>query len=75
MADGGPAGSIVDGPDKVNVGARVEQRRRTIALEFWDFLCGNKKWWLTSVVMVWLLLGILILFGRSDGAPFIYTLY
>ena len=44
--------------------------------EFWDFLRVRKKWWLTPIVLVLLLLGALILFTQSSAvAPFIYTLF
>ena len=44
--------------------------------EFWDFLKVRKKWWLTPIVLVLLLLGALILFTQSSAvAPFIYTLF
>jgi len=47
-----------------------------IIKEFWDFLKERKKWWLTPIVMVLLLLGALIVFTQSSAlSPFIYTLF
>lgn len=47
-----------------------------IIKEFWGFLKVRKKWWLTPIVLVLLLLGALIVFGQSSAvAPFIYTLF
>ena len=43
--------------------------------EFWDFLSHNKKWWLTPIILVLLLLGILIFLGATAAGPFIYTLF
>jgi hypothetical protein len=43
--------------------------------EFWDFLLHNKKWWLTPIILVLLLVGVLIALGGSAAAPFIYTLF
>ena len=43
--------------------------------EFWYFVRYNKKWWLTPVIMLLLLLGILVVLGSSGAAPFIYTLF
>ena len=44
--------------------------------EFWDFMKVRKKWWLTPIVLVLLLLGTLIvLTEKSAVAPFIYTLF
>jgi len=47
-----------------------------IALEFFEFLKHNKKWWLFPIIFMLLLLGILIVFTQSSAlAPFIYTLF
>lgn len=43
--------------------------------EFWDFLRYNKKWWLTPIILVLLLVGLLAVMGGSAAAPFIYTLF
>ena len=50
--------------------------KMSLLKEFWDFLKVRKKWWLTPIVLVLLLLGALILFTQSSAvAPFIYTLF
>jgi hypothetical protein len=47
-----------------------------ILKEFWGFLGARKKWWLTPIVVVLLLLGFLIVFSQGSAlAPFIYTLF
>ena len=43
--------------------------------EFLYFLAHNKKWWLTPIILVLLLVGILIVLGGTGAAPFIYTLF
>jgi len=43
--------------------------------ELWSFLRVRKKWWLTPIIVMLLLLGILIFFTPSSVAPFIYTLF
>ena len=43
--------------------------------EFWDFLLHNKKWWITPIVIVLLLVGVLVMLGGTAAAPFIYTLF
>ncbi len=44
--------------------------------EFWDFLKVRKKWWLTPIVVVLMLLGALIVFSQGSAvSPFIYTLF
>lgn len=48
----------------------------SILKEFWDFLRLRKKWWLTPIIVMFLLLGALIFFTQSSTvAPFIYTLF
>ncbi len=50
--------------------------KMSLLKEFWDFLKVRKKWWLTPIVIVLLLLGALIVFTESSAvAPFIYTLF
>ena len=39
------------------------------------FIKHNKKWYLITVVVCILLLGILIALGGTGAAPFIYTLF
>ena len=41
--------------------------------EFLDFLLHNKKWWLTPIILVLLLVGLLAVFAATGVAPFIYT--
>lgn len=42
--------------------------------EFWDFLLHNKKWWLTPIILVLLVLAILVSSSPAT-LPFIYTLF
>lgn len=50
-------------------------QRTGVVLELFAFLLENKKWWLAPIVIAVLLLGLLVLFGGSGAAPFIYTLF
>jgi hypothetical protein len=43
--------------------------------ELWAFMAHNKKWWLTPIIVLMLLLGVLVVLGSSGAAPFIYTLF
>jgi hypothetical protein len=49
--------------------------RRGLIREFGSFLMHSKKWWLTPIVVVLLLLGLLVFLAGSPAAPFIYTLF
>lgn len=47
-----------------------------IMKEFWDFLKVSKKWWLTPIIVVFVLVGALIVSSQGSAlAPFIYTLF
>ena len=44
--------------------------------EFWQFLGQQKKYWITPIVIVLLLFGLLLIFAQTSAvAPFIYTLF
>ncbi|MBI3664678.1 MAG: hypothetical protein HY236_00375 [Acidobacteria bacterium] len=43
--------------------------------DFWLFLRHNKKWWLTPIIVLLLGLGVLIVWGGSGAAPFIYSVF
>lgn len=63
----------VRGKTEFELGAA--ERPETLAAELWDFLRHNKKWWLTPIVLVLVLLGVLVWLGGTGAAPFIYTLF
>jgi hypothetical protein len=50
-------------------------RRRSVWLDLWQLLREHKKWWLTPIVLMMLVLGWLALFAGGSAAPFIYTLF
>lgn len=43
--------------------------------ELWNLLLHNKKWWLTPILLVLVLLGMLIIVGGTAMAPFVYTIF
>lgn len=50
--------------------------RMSMIAELWEFLRHQKKWWLTPIMVVLLLLSALIIFAESSAlSPFIYTLF
>jgi len=64
-------------PDKqqVNEFEAESQRKRTgLVREFIDFLKHNKKWWLTPIILIILLVGLMIVSMGGVG-PFIYALF
>lgn len=51
------------------------RERGGFVAEFWDFARHNKKWWLTPLLVLFLLAGLLVVLSGSGLAPFIYTLF
>ena len=52
--------------------AHSQAPQPSLAAEFWDFLCHNKKWWLAPILIVLLILGALVVLGGT-GLPWIYA--
>jgi len=47
-----------------------------ILKEFWEFLKYKKLWWMTPIILLMLLLGMLIIFAEGSAvAPFIYAIF
>jgi Family of unknown function (DUF5989) len=61
--------------DKPDFAAQAAARQTGFLREFWLFLRGNKKWWLTPLLIVLLAFGALVVLGGTAVAPFIYTLF
>ena len=53
----------------------ADAARPGLLTELWELMATNKKWWLTPIVLVLLLVGALILMSGTAAAPFIYTLF
>jgi hypothetical protein len=53
----------------------AETPTRSFLSEFWDFLIHNKKWWLTPIILVLLLMGLLVVLAGTPAGPFLYTLW
>ena len=53
----------------------AQQQSRGVVAEFVDFLKTSKKWWLTPIILVLLLVGVLVLLSGTAAAPFIYALF
>lgn len=47
----------------------------SLVTQFWEFLRHSKKWWITPIVIVVLLVGIIVVLGSTAAAPFIYTIF
>ena len=65
-----------DKPDlQSDFASQADQPPPGIVAEFWDFLIHNKKWWITPIIIVLLLLGILSVLQGTAVAPFIYSFW
>ena len=60
---------------KPDFAQQSRQRAPGIVREFGGFLIESKKWWLVPILGALLLLGLLLIFGGSAVAPWIYTLF
>jgi len=61
--------------DGLDFHEQAELPARGFVRELWDFVRVNKKWWLTPIIIVLLVLGAIIMIGGTAAAPFIYTLF
>ena len=52
-----------------------EARSGGVLAQIWGFIRDSKKWWLTPIILMLLLLGLLFVIGGSGAAPFIYTIF
>ena len=50
-------------------------KNRSFLADLVQFLVQNRKWWLTPIAIVIVLLGVLLMLGGSSIAPFIYSLF
>ena len=67
-----PSGSS---DNQTNFAQQARRQRSGLVAELVDFLRNNKKWWLTPIVLVLLIVGALIMLSGTAAAPFIYTLF
>ena len=61
--------------DKKDFESLAKSKRSGLVMEFVDYLKDNKKWWLTPVLIFFLLFGLLVLFTSTGIGPYLYTLF
>lgn len=64
-----------EGKQERSFAEQADDRQPGLLGELIDFLRHNRKWWLTPILIVLLLVGILVVLGGTAAAPFIYTLF
>ena len=62
-------------PEKKSFSAQAEEKQRGSVAEFFSFVAHNKKWWLTPIIVILIVVGVLAVLGGSGVAPFIYSLF
>lgn len=54
----------------------AKSNNQSMVKELWQFLKERKVWWLTPIIIMLLLVGVLIVFGQSSAvSPFVYALF
>jgi hypothetical protein len=61
--------------DPTSFRAQANQKQQGAIASFVGFVFQNKKWWLTPIILLLVLVSALILLGGSGVAPFIYSLF
>ena len=61
--------------DGVDFARQASAAQTGFLQEVWLFLRDNKKWWLTPLLVILLVFGVLVALGGTALAPFIYTLF
>jgi hypothetical protein len=52
------------------------RQRLAIVEELFSFFWGNKRWWMTPILVMLFLFAVLLILAQSSAiAPFIYTFY
>lgn len=64
-------------PDETSKSFRqaADQKPASLGREVVEMLKHNKKYWMIPIVLILVLFGLLIIFGATSAAPFIYTLF
>ena len=55
--------------------AASHDKERGLIGEFLGFMSENKVWWMTPILIVLLLVGVLLALGATGALPFVYTLF
>lgn len=56
---------------------RSMSKNKSLLAEIWDFLKVRKAWWLVPMIILFMMAGVLIVFGPSSSivSPIIYALF
>jgi len=62
-------------PTPKDFASLANEKRRGPVAEFFAFVFQNKKWWLTPIILILVLVAALAVLGGTGVAPFIYSLF
>ncbi len=62
-------------PGHPDLAKAAEEAPNNFIAEFWEFARHNKKWWLTPIIIVLLLVGLLVLITGTGAGALIYPLF
>jgi hypothetical protein len=49
---------------------------KPLIIELWNFMKVRKRWWLLPIIILFILGGVLIIFGQGSSlSPLIYSLF
>ena len=51
------------------------EKSPTLLVEYLRFLSQNKKYWMTPIIIILLLMGLLVILGGSVAGTFIYPIF
>ena len=55
--------------------SQADEPQLSLPQEFWLFLCDNKKWWLTPILLVLIGATLLVALTATGAAPWIYSVF
>lgn len=64
-----------DRDPKPDFAQQADQPDPSFFAELFEFLRTSKKWWLTPIIVVMLVIGLLLVLGTTAVGPFIYALF
>jgi hypothetical protein len=64
-----------DQPSEADFARAAEERQASFLGEFWRFARHNKKWWLTPIIAILLLVAVLVVLTATGAGPAVYSLF
>lgn len=61
--------------DSQDFARRAAEKPPGLLKDLWGLMRTTKKWWLTPIVLVLLLVGVLLVLSATPLGPFLYPLF